>query len=100
MGSASLALLRARLAALRSESDPRFDDVVTGLRSLGDPYWLAVALLDHASWLVTNGSGAEAGPLLDEARAIFERLRAAPSLERVAALEAVRSPAPASTAAH
>ncbi|MGL6278415.1 MAG: hypothetical protein ACRC50_02525, partial [Gaiella sp.] len=59
----------------------------------GDPYWLAVALLDQASWLVSSGDSADAAPLLAEARAIFERLRAAPSLERVAALEAAMSTA-------
>ena len=52
-------------------------------RELAMPFPMAVALLEHGEWLAANGREDEAGPLLDEARAIFERLRAAPWLERV-----------------
>jgi hypothetical protein len=41
-----------------------------------------------------------AGPVLAEARPILERLRAAPSLERVAALEAAGTEASASTGSY
>ena len=51
-------------------------------RELGSPFWLAVTLLEHGEWLVQEGRGAQAGPMLDEASDIFERLRARPWLER------------------
>ena len=51
------------------------------------PFELAVVRLEHAEWLVANGRSAEAEPLLDEARAIFERLRATPWLERIDRVE-------------
>jgi len=47
-----------------------------------------VTLLEHAEWLATQGRESEAGPSLDEASAIFERLRATPWLERTAKLAA------------
>jgi hypothetical protein len=50
------------------------------------PFWLAVTLLEHGEWLVIQGRPAEAGPLLEEAGASFERLEAAPWSERVARL--------------
>ncbi|MGL6280176.1 MAG: ATP-binding protein, partial [Gaiella sp.] len=92
-GSACAALHRARLEVLRGGPDPAFHEAVAACRAHGDPYWLAVALLDQADWLVASGRDGDARPALAEARAIFERLRAAPSLERVAALEAAMSTA-------
>jgi hypothetical protein len=44
---------------------------------------VAVALLEHGEWLIGQGRGNDAEPLLDEAQEIFERLPAAPWLERV-----------------
>ena len=47
-------------------------------RELGIPFWLAVTLLEHGEL-----TGDES--LLDEAREIFERLKATPWLERAGA---------------
>ena len=44
---------------------------------------VAVIELEHGEWLTSIGREDEAEPLLDEARETFERLRAAPWLERV-----------------
>ena len=46
------------------------------------PFYLAVTQLEHAEWLAAQGASDEAEPLLAEAREIFERLEAAPWLER------------------
>ena len=47
----------------------------------------ALVRLDHAEWLLANGRSDEAQPLLDEARAVFERLGAVPWLERLERLD-------------
>jgi hypothetical protein len=49
-----------------------------GFRTLGLPFWLAVTLLEHAELTADRAS-------LDEARSIFEELKAAPWLARAAA---------------
>ncbi|MBD0291799.1 MAG: tetratricopeptide repeat protein, partial [Thermoleophilia bacterium] len=80
------ARLQARLTAARGERDgvePKYKRAAAVFRELGTPFWLAVTLLEHGEWLVASGRGDEAVPLLDEAREIFERLRARPWLERV-----------------
>jgi hypothetical protein len=83
---AQAARLRARLAQLVG----RPDDVEPGMktaagmfRELGAPFWLGVTLLEHGEWLASQGRADQAGPLLDEAREIFERLEARPWLERL-----------------
>jgi hypothetical protein len=55
-------------------------------RELSMPFWLGTTLLEHGEWLVRAGRTAEAEPLLSEARDIFQRLEARPSLERLSAL--------------
>jgi class 3 adenylate cyclase/predicted ATPase len=85
--SAFTALQSARLAALRGDSDPGFGDAEQRFRELEYPYWTANAQLDHAEWLLGQGRSAEAAPLLSEARAVFERLRARPALGRIEGLE-------------
>ena len=52
-------------------------------REVQMPFWLAVTLLEYGEWLAGDRRRDEAEPLLAEAREIFERLRAAPWLERV-----------------
>ena len=81
---------RARLDALRGSDDrvdQRFKTAAGLFREIGTPFYLACALLEHGEWLTANGRSDDARPLLDEAREIFERLRATPWLERVAKLE-------------
>ncbi len=58
------------------------------LRELPLPWWLAVSLLEQGEALARNGEPAEAGAVLDEAKAIFERLGAEPWLERLASTQA------------
>jgi hypothetical protein len=53
------------------------------LREIGIPFFLAQVLLEHGEWLTEQGRAEDARPLLDEARSTFDRLRAAPYLERV-----------------
>jgi len=55
-------------------------------REIGMPFYLAVVQLEHAELLAASGRAEECGPLLTEAREIFERLGAIPWLERVDAL--------------
>ena len=50
------------------------------------PFYLAVVQLGHAELLVSGGRAKESGPLLAEAREIFDHLRATPWLERLDAL--------------
>src|SRR5439155_26624692 len=83
---AQLARLRARLAMAEGSSD----GVEVGLkeaaglfRELGMPFWLAVTHLELGEWLAGRGRAGDAGPLFDQAREIFERLRATPWLERL-----------------
>jgi class 3 adenylate cyclase/tetratricopeptide (TPR) repeat protein len=77
---------RARLLATRDEHEQveaRFKGAVGAFRELAMPFCMAQTLLDYGGWLVTQGRDDDAGPLLDEARAIFERLKATPWLERI-----------------
>ncbi len=81
---------RARLATARGQDDPAeaaFKAAAGAFRELGSPFCLAQTLLEQGEWLVSRRRDEEARPLLEEAREIFERLRATPWLERVAKLE-------------
>ncbi len=83
---AQAARVRARLAAARGQRDrveADFKAAARRLRELGVPFWLAVALLEHAEWLAEEDAQ-RAEPLLAEAGAIFERLGTQPWLERLA----------------
>jgi class 3 adenylate cyclase/tetratricopeptide (TPR) repeat protein len=62
----------------------RFRGSAALLREVGAQFWLSVVLLEHGEWLTESGRAADADPLLAEAREIFERLGAAPWLERAA----------------
>jgi hypothetical protein len=75
---------RARLAALSNDTDAErlFKHAAGLFRELAMPFYLAVTELEHAEWLAAQGRGDEAEPLLTEAREIFERLDAAPLMER------------------
>ncbi|MGZ4333931.1 MAG: ATP-binding protein [Gaiellaceae bacterium] len=81
---------RARLAAARGpvdEVEPLFTAAAEKFRRIGTPYWLAATLTEQGEWLLGAGRGDEAGPLLDEAEAIFGRLQAEPWHERLASRE-------------
>ncbi len=88
---ADVRLQRARLAALQGEAEPPFGEAVAALRDAEVPFGVATALLEQAEWLDEQGRKDEAAPLLVEAREVFERLRARPSLERLDALQATSS---------
>jgi len=60
-------------------------------REMEAPFELAVVRLEHAEWLAASGRAAEAEPLLDEARTVFERLRATPWLERLNGIERAKT---------
>ncbi|MBI2238030.1 MAG: hypothetical protein HYU54_05830, partial [Actinobacteria bacterium] len=80
----------ARIAAARGSAeraDGLFGESVGFLRQYGAPFPLAASLLEHAELLLAEGRGPEAGPMLAEAREVFERLKAAPWLDRLARIE-------------
>jgi tetratricopeptide (TPR) repeat protein len=77
-----------RFRARMLGDEERFKASAGGFREYGIPFWLAVTQLEHAEWLVASGRGREADSLLTEAQDTFERLRAVPWIERVAAVGA------------
>ncbi len=90
MLSGHAALYRARLAAEDGETrkaEKGFGAAASIFREFGMPFWLAVTLVEQGEWLVSEGRGGEAQPLLAEARETFQRLEATPWLERAKAAE-------------
>jgi hypothetical protein len=88
---AHAASFRARLAAEDGESrkaEQGFAAAAVTFREFGMPFLLAVTLIEHGEWLLSEDRVAEAEPLLAEARETFERLQAKPWLKRVEAAEA------------
>jgi class 3 adenylate cyclase/tetratricopeptide (TPR) repeat protein len=86
---AHVSRFRAHLAGRRGETDEadrRFRRASALFRELSLVFYLARTQLEHAEWLSTHGRGSEADPLLAEAREIFERLGAAPWVERAGRL--------------
>ncbi|MDP9283504.1 MAG: tetratricopeptide repeat protein, partial [Actinomycetota bacterium] len=82
---AQLSRFRAQLALRRNEVDEaerRFMSAVGLLRELATPFFLAVVQLEYAEWLIAEHRAEDAGPLLAEADAVFERLDARPWLRR------------------
>ena len=76
-----------RFRARMSNDEAGFKSAAAGFREYDIPFWLAVTLLEHGE-LTGDAS------LLDEAREIFERLGAAPWLERVDAVQGKRAEVP------
>jgi hypothetical protein len=72
-----------RFRGRMSGDEARFKTAASLFREYGIPFWLAVTRLEHAELLRVRGPADEAASLLDEAREIFERLGAAPWLERL-----------------
>ncbi len=84
--NAQIARARARLAAHGGDSaraEASFKTALGHFREIAMPFWLAVTLVEYGEWLAAQDRAAEAEPLLEEARGIFERLRAGPWLERI-----------------
>ena len=91
MLGAHAARYRARLAAQDGETrkaEKGFGAAASTFREFGMPFWLAVTLLEQGEWLASEGRGAEAQPLLAEARETFQRLEATPWLERTRVAQA------------
>jgi predicted ATPase/class 3 adenylate cyclase len=91
---AQVARLSARVSAAAAEHDAveqGFEAAEAGFRDLGMPFDLAVALAEHAEWLVARGRQDQARTLAAEAREIFERLQARPWLDRLGPLVAEES---------
>jgi predicted ATPase/class 3 adenylate cyclase len=85
------ALLAAR-AGEGERAEERFRAAAEILREISARFYLACVLLEHGEWLSEAGRADDAEPLLREARETFERLEAAPWLER---LDAIAEPAAA-----
>lgn len=64
------------------EAERLFTSSIGAFREIGFPFWMAVTLLEHGERLDARGRGSDAGPLVAEARSIFERLGARPWLDR------------------
>jgi predicted ATPase/class 3 adenylate cyclase len=91
---AQVARLSARVSAAAGEHDavePGFEVAEAGFRDLSTPFDLAVALTEHAEWLLARGQRDKAGPLRAEALDIFERLQARPWLTRLGPVSEVES---------
>ena len=81
--------LRGQRARFQTRLTPDEADTLyrTAMRLIGEkelPFHLAVAQLEYAEWLAAQSRADEAEPLLTEAAATFERLRATPWIERAA----------------
>jgi class 3 adenylate cyclase/tetratricopeptide (TPR) repeat protein len=77
---------RSRIAILQNDTpnvEQGFKNATGMFREMAVPFWMAVTMLEHGEWLVDQERAPDARPLLDEARAVFEGLRAAPWLERL-----------------
>jgi len=94
------ARIRANAAAGRGEHDTAAEEYALALataRNLGKAALLAPVLVDYGRWLVQTGRTEEAAPLLEEARTLFERMKATRWLERVSQVLARREPETAIT---
>jgi hypothetical protein len=80
---------QAKRFRARLDGDPSgFESAAARFRDLELPFWLAVTLLEHGELTGDESS-------LDEAREIFEGLKATPWLERLDALAPARAEVPA-----
>ena len=79
----------ALIGAQRGANDveQRFKTAARLLREVDMPFELAVVLLGHGEWLVSADRTQDAIPILSEARETFERLGAAPYLDRLAKID-------------
>lgn len=65
------------------EVEARFKGAAGLFREIAVPFSMAVTLLEYGEWLGDQDRAADAGPLLTEARTVFEGLKARPWIERV-----------------
>jgi tetratricopeptide (TPR) repeat protein len=82
--------LRARFQLASGQNgqvEVGFKAAIGAFGELGLPFWLAVTLLEYGEWLVQLDRANDAGPILREAREIFERLKAALWLDRIGRAE-------------
>jgi tetratricopeptide (TPR) repeat protein len=89
------ARIRANAATVREDHDTAAEEYALALataRNLGKAALLGPVLFDYGRWLVQTGRTEEAAPLLEEARTIFERMKATRWLERVAEVIPSREP--------
>ncbi|MEO8423489.1 MAG: adenylate/guanylate cyclase domain-containing protein [Actinomycetota bacterium] len=79
---------RSRMAMIDGDAAPSIEQGLKNaagmFREMAVPFWMAVTLLEHGEWLIQQDREADAQPLLDEARTVFEHLAATPWLARVA----------------
>jgi predicted ATPase len=73
-------------ALLGDDPDQRFRAAAAAFREYGSVLQAAKVQTEHGEWLLGETRREEAAVVLAEARAVFERLRARPWLERVDAL--------------
>jgi hypothetical protein len=87
----------ARLAELEGRPDAAeagFKSAAGTLREIGTPFHLAVVLLEHGEFLISNDRSSEGEPFLSEAKDIFGGLKARPWLERVERAMSLKAVAP------
>jgi class 3 adenylate cyclase/tetratricopeptide (TPR) repeat protein len=78
--------LLAEARGAHEEAAAGFADAAARWREFGVPYEEAQALLGRGRCLVALGTAQEAAPVLEQAREIFERLKAKPAVEEAGAL--------------
>jgi tetratricopeptide (TPR) repeat protein len=76
---------RAHATAMAGDGDPSppWKAATGAFREVGATFWVAVTLVEHGEWLASHGRVEDSVAALEEARTIFERLKAAPWLERI-----------------
>jgi hypothetical protein len=87
---------RAHLASHDPGADRHFTAAEAQLSAIEVPFYLAVIQLEHAEWLNRQDRHDDAQPFLAAARDTFERLQAAPWLQR---LDGTQTVTPAETVA-
>src|SRR5207302_10772032 len=90
-----LARIRGNVAAEKGEDDTAAEQYALALataRNLGNASLLGPVLVDYGRWLLQTGRTEEAAPLLEEARTLFEPMKATRWLERVAQVLPRREP--------
>jgi hypothetical protein len=87
-------LVRARLAVTRGDdaAGTQLEAAIGTMRRSSPPHLLAHGLLDHATYLTSQGDDAAAAVAVAEARDIGARLGCRPVLDRADALAPARSP--------